>query len=64
MPPASDKIQAAQPSAAATPSGAPAAPAAPSGSEASTVESILSRINGALHGSAPPPATPGEESKH
>ena len=26
--------------------------------------SILSRINGALHGSAPPPATPGEESKH
>ena len=64
MPPASDKIQAAQPSAAATPSGAPAAPAAPSRSEASAVESILSRINGALHGSAPPPATPGEESKH
>jgi hypothetical protein len=64
MPPASDKTQAAQPSAAATPSGAPAAPAAPSRSEASAVESILSRINGALHGSAPPPATPGEESKH
>jgi prohibitin 2 len=64
MPPASDKIQAAQPSAAATPSGAPAAPAAPSRSEASVVESILSGINGALHGSAPPPATPGEESKH
>ena len=64
MPPASDKIQAAQPSAAATPSGAPAAPAAPSRSEASAAESILSRINGALHGSAPPPATPGEESKH
>ena len=64
MPPASDKIQAAQPSAAATPSGAPAAPAAPSRSEASAAELILSRINGALHGSAPPPATPGEESKH
>src|SRR5580693_2629390 len=60
MPPASDKIQAAQPSAAATPSGAPAAPAAPSRSEASAAESILSRINGALHGSAAPPATPGE----
>jgi hypothetical protein len=64
MPPASDKIQAAQPSAAATPSGAPAAPAAPSRSEASAAESILSRINGALHGSAAPPAPPGEESKH
>jgi regulator of protease activity HflC (stomatin/prohibitin superfamily) len=63
MPPASDKIQAAQPSAAATPSGAPAAPAAPSRSEASAAESILSRINGALHGLAPS-ATPGGESKH
>ena len=63
MPPASDKIQATQPSATATPSSAPAAPAAPSRSEASAVESILSRINGALHGSAPPPATPAEESK-
>ena len=58
------RFQAAQPSAAATPSGAPAAPAAPSRSEASAAELILSRINGALHGSAPPPATPGEELKH
>ena len=67
MPPASDNIQAVPPSAAAAPSGAPAAPAAPaapSRSEASAVESILSRINGALRGSAPPPVTPGEESKH
>jgi len=58
MPPASDNIQAVPPSAAAAPSGAPAAPAAPaapSRSEASAVESILSRINCALRGSAPPP---------
>ncbi len=63
MPPASDKVPAAQPPGGAKSAGAPAAPAAPSHGEASAVESILSRINGALHGSAPP-AAPEEEPKH
>jgi regulator of protease activity HflC (stomatin/prohibitin superfamily) len=59
MPPASDKPQPAAPSA----SPASAAPPAPSHSQSSAVESILSRINGALH-LGPPPATPEEGSKH
>jgi len=49
MPPVSDKM--------------PAAPAASGHGEASAVESILSRINGALRGSAPP-AVPEQEPKH
>jgi regulator of protease activity HflC (stomatin/prohibitin superfamily) len=80
MPPASDKIPAAQPPGGPTPVGAPAAqppggpspvgtptaPAAPSRGEASAVESILSRINGALHEMLPPPppAVPEEVPKH
>ena len=66
LPPASDKVPAAQPPAGSKSAGAPAAPAAPSRNEASAVESILSRINGALHGMVPPPppAVPEEEPKH
>jgi prohibitin 2 len=65
MPPASDKMPATQPSAAAAkPTNAPAAP---SRSDTSAVESILSRISGALRPGGPaaplaPPAT-GEEPK-
>ena len=59
-------VPAAQPPGGPTPVGAPAAPAAPGHSEASTVESILSRINGALHEimPPPPPAVPEEVPKH
>jgi regulator of protease activity HflC (stomatin/prohibitin superfamily) len=58
MPPASDKPQPAPPLAAPPPAAAPPAP----GHSQSSVESILSRINGALH-LGPPPATPEEGSK-
>jgi hypothetical protein len=56
--PASDKPQPAPPLAAPPPAAAPPAP----GHSQSSVESILSRINGALH-LGPPPATPEEGSK-
>jgi regulator of protease activity HflC (stomatin/prohibitin superfamily) len=58
MPPASDKPQPAPPLAAPPPAAASPAP----GHSQSSVESILSRINGALH-LGPPPATPEEGSK-